>query len=141
MVATSLTETVITRPQRRALTVQAFSIKRELQLSTEWLGAEVIAVVSVQGDVDAATADSFLHYVLRKALLCRELVLDLSAVTFFSTAGHAALLTLANRCAMADVKWTVVPSRPVSRILSICDVARRFPIAGTVDDALRAASD
>ena len=39
-------------------------------------------------------------------------------------------------CAGADVRWTVVPSKAVSRLLRICDPDNALPLAETVPDGL-----
>jgi anti-anti-sigma factor len=103
------------------------------------VGAEA-AVAVIAGEVDATNAGTLLDYVLRKAVLCRGLVLDLTAVTFFSSAGYTSLRTLDTRCATAGIKWTVVPSREVRRVIAICDVPQQLPISGTLARALLAVS-
>lgn len=135
-----LTSPTIDRRRRRPM-IAAVSKHQELRLSSEWRAAEAVTVASAAGDVDAANADSFLDYILRKALVGRGLVLDLTAVTFFSAAGYASLLTLDERCARAGVIWTTVPGPPVVRIVRICDVKDQLPIAESVHDALVAFSD
>jgi len=139
MVGLATIPATITDPHRPGPRVPAFSKHQKLRLFTEWRAAEVVTVASAAGDVDAANADGFLDYVLRKALLGRGLVVDLTGVTFFSTAGHAALLTLDMRCATAGMKWVMVPSRPVNHVIRICEGA--LPTADTVQDALELVSD
>jgi anti-anti-sigma factor len=114
--------------------------ERELRFTVQWLASDVVTVVSVEGEVDAANADTLLDYVLREVLLCRGLVLDLASITFFNSDGYRSLVTLAARCATADVSWVLVPSGSVQRVLRICDVAQQLPVAASVAQGLVALS-
>jgi anti-anti-sigma factor len=97
-----------------------------LKLSTEWLNPTVVRI-SVSGDVDASNTAEVLDYVRRRGANCRSLILDLSDVTFFGTAGFSALQTIDMRSSHASVSWMVVPGPAVSRVLSICDPRRELP--------------
>jgi anti-anti-sigma factor len=97
-----------------------------LKLSTEWVNSEVVRI-SVCGDIDASNAAEMLDYVLRRGANSRSLVLDLTDVTFFATAGVSALRTIDVRSSRASVSWMLVPSPAVSRVLSICDPRRELP--------------
>lgn len=90
-----------------------------LELATEWRDID-LAVITVIGDVDAANTGQLLDYTLNKVLLCRRMILDLSRVGFFASAGYAMLKTLESRCAMADIEFTVMAGTPVDRTLHIC---------------------
>jgi anti-anti-sigma factor len=97
----------------------------KLAFSTEWLNPEVVRI-SVQGEIDATNEAELRDYVFGRAANCKILILNLHEVSFFSTAGFSALLTIDDRCARAAVNWMVVPSAAVSRVLDICD--REFTI-------------
>jgi anti-anti-sigma factor len=114
--------------------------ERDLRFTVQWLASDVVTVVSVEGEVDAANADTLLDYVLREVLLCRGLVLDLASITFFDSEGYRSLVTLAARCATADVSWVLVPSGSVQRALRICDVAQQLPMAASVTQGVVALS-
>jgi anti-anti-sigma factor len=114
--------------------------ERELRFTVQWLASDVVTVVSVEGEVDAANADTLLDYVLREVLLCRGLVLDLAGITFFNSEGYRSLVTLAARCATADVSWVLVPSGSVHRVLRICDVGQQLPVTASVAQGLVALS-
>ncbi|MGH3675557.1 MAG: STAS domain-containing protein [Mycobacterium sp.] len=103
--------------------------------ASRWLHPSV-AVITIHGDLDASNANEFVDYALRHAEHTDRLVLDLSRVDFFGTAGFSALHTLNVRCAGADVDWALVPSSGVSRLLRICDPDSALPIASTVQAAL-----
>jgi anti-anti-sigma factor len=97
-----------------------------LQLSAEWLNSTVVRI-SASGEIDASNAAEMLDYVLRRGANCRSLILDLSGITFFATAGFSALTALGVRCSRASVSWTLVDGTAVSRVLSICDPERTLP--------------
>jgi len=90
------------------------------------------AVITAHGELDASNAGQLAEYVQRCATYSKSLVLDLSGVEFFGTAGFSALHTIDIRCVGADVHWTVVPSRAVSRLLHICDPEGVLPTAESV---------
>jgi anti-anti-sigma factor len=96
-----------------------------LALSTEWLDAATVRI-NVQGEIDATNDAELCDYVFRRAANCKALILNLHEVSFFSTVGFSALLTIDDRCTGAGVNWMVVPSAAVSRVLDICD--RQFTI-------------
>ena len=93
-------------------------------MSTQWPNFDV-ALVSVEGEIDAATCRDLLDYALSKALLCRLLVLNLERVRFLSCSGYDTLRTLERRCAMADVELSVLHGQSATRILQICEGAYR----------------
>jgi anti-anti-sigma factor len=99
-----------------------------LSLSTEWLSATAVRII-VSGDIDAATAQELTEYVFHRGANCRRFILDLQHVEFFGTAGFTLLRNIDSHCALAEVGWTVVPSRAVSRVLEVCDPLRTLPLA------------
>jgi anti-anti-sigma factor len=103
--------------------------------TTRWLQSSA-AVITVHGDLDASNANEFADYALRHSEHSTRLVLDLSGVDFFGTAGFSALHTVNVRCAGADVDWALVPSSGVTRLLRICDPDSALPMASTVQAAL-----
>ena len=80
---TTMTTPALTTATRRA----------GLHLSAEWLNSTVVRI-SASGDIDASNTAELLDYVLRRGANCRSLILDLSGVTFFATAGFSALRTI-----------------------------------------------
>jgi anti-anti-sigma factor len=103
--------------------------------ATRWLRPST-AVMTVHGDLDASNANEFADYALRHSEHSDRLVLDLSGVDFFGTAGFSALHTVNVRCAGANVDWALVPSSGVSRLLRICDPDSALPMASTLQAAL-----
>jgi anti-anti-sigma factor len=106
--------------------------------ATRWLKKPSVAVITAYGELDAANAPEFVDYSLRHAPHMERLVLDLSGVDFFGTAGFSALHSLNVRCAGEKVEWAVVPSSAVTRLLRICDPDSALPICSSVEAALSA---
>lgn len=103
--------------------------------ATRWLQPST-AVIAVHGEIDAANAGEFIDYVRLHIPHTDQLVLDLSAVEFFATAGFSAVHTVSVTAAAQDVDWMLVPSRAVNRLLRICDPDSALPICEDVDVAL-----
>ncbi|OBG23413.1 anti-anti-sigma factor [Mycolicibacterium celeriflavum] len=96
------------------------------------------AIVTVQGQIDAANAADMIDYALRHAAELDCLVIDLSGVDFFGTAGFSALHTLNVRTAGENIGWVMLPSPAVSRLLRICDPDAALPVSDSVEAALSA---
>jgi anti-anti-sigma factor len=97
-----------------------------LTFAAEWLQPSQVRI-TVHGDIDASNAAQLAEYVFHRAANCKEMILDMSGVEFFSTAGFARLRTIEIRSARAGVRWTLIPSRAVTRVLAICDPRDTFP--------------
>ena len=104
---------------------------------TRWLQPEM-AVITAHGEVDAANAQEFVDYALRHAPHTDRLVLDLTGVEFFGTAGFSALHSVNVRCAAENIEWAMTPSSAVTRLLRICDPDSALPICDSVDTAVSA---
>jgi anti-anti-sigma factor len=105
--------------------------------ATRWLQPEM-AVITAHGEIDAANAQAFVDYALRHAADTDRLVLDLTRVEFFGTAGFSALHSVNVRCAAEKIEWALAPSRAVTRLLRICNPDSALPICDSVDAALAA---
>jgi anti-anti-sigma factor len=103
--------------------------------ATRWLKPSV-AVITAYGELDAANTPEFVDYALRHAPHTERLVLDLSGVDFFGTAGFSALHTVNVRCAGEKIEWALVPSSAVTRLLQICDPESALPVRASVAAAL-----
>lgn len=96
-----------------------------------------IAVCSAVGEVDSLTAPRLreqLHTATRDKPRC--LVVDLSAVTFFSAAGVNTLHAARDAQHQGQQLVLVAKSRPVVRVLDICQVP--YPRYCNLDRALAA---
>ena len=89
-------------------------------------------VVTAHGELDASNAGQLADYVQRCAAHSQSVILDLGGLEFFGTAGFSALHKINVRCAGADMRWAVVPSKAVSRLLRICDPDQALPLAQSV---------
>jgi anti-anti-sigma factor len=93
-------------------------------------------LVRVKGEVDATNRQALGRFVERHFRVSKQLLLDLSGVDFFGSQGFTALYYLSVQCARRDVDWMIVGSRPVLRILRICDPDGQLPVIGDIADAL-----
>src|ERR1700760_1188020 len=89
------------------------------RFTAEWGPSSV--VITAHGELDASNANQLADYVQRCAAHTKSVIVNLSGLEFFGTAGFSALHTINVRCAGAGVRWAVVPSKAVSRLLRICD--------------------
>jgi len=96
------------------------------------------AVITAQGEIDAANSQDLVDYAMRHGDRIEHLVLDMSEVEFFGTSGFSALHALNIRCAGESIRWASVPSPAVTRLLEICDPESALPFYGGLDSALSA---
>ena len=108
------------------------------EFGTFWLPPST-AIVTAAGELDAANATEFVEYAWRAGQVER-LILDLTGIEFFGTAGVSALQTLGVRCAADRAEWALVPSKAVTRVLSICDPDTTLPVQRTIEAAYAAMS-
>ncbi|GAB3035432.1 STAS domain-containing protein [Mycobacterium bourgelatii] len=115
----------------------------------ECCGAQVRAysrhlatVVTVRGEIDAVNVDPISEYVRHFVVAQYPVVLDLSGVTYFSTAGFSLLCALDEECYAAGVQWTLVTGAAVSEVLGEGrDDEAAFPTARSVHAALGGLAD
>ncbi|MGB3355824.1 MAG: STAS domain-containing protein [Mycobacterium sp.] len=110
---------------------------RTAHFETTWPEAST-AVVVAHGELDAANVGDFIDYALRRRADTDRLVIDLSGLSFFATAGFTALHTLNVQCVGAEIRWALVPSPAVHRLLRICDPDNALPTCTDVTEALSA---
>jgi len=104
------------------------------RFTAEW--GPSFVVITAHGELDASNANQLADYVQGCAAHSKSVIVNLSGLEFFGTAGFSALHTIDVRCADADVHWAVVPSKEVSRLLSICDPDNALPLVESVPDSL-----
>lgn len=119
------------RAPRRADTV--------LSVTTRWYDPAVTVVV-VDGVIDAANVDDLIDVVLDRAMLSCSLIVDLGGVRYMSVSGFEALRLLNVRCALADTRWTVIPSAAVRRLLRRFDADGEVPTTASLEEAFAAAA-
>lgn len=98
-------------------------------------------VVTVSGAIDAVNVDRVSEYSSHFVLPDQPLVLDLSAVDCFSSAGVHFLHHIDERCRVAGVQWALVASPAVSRVLQATDDEDLFSTAASVREALHDFAD
>lgn len=101
--------------------------------ATRWL-PQSAAVITVHGELDAASAPAFATYAMRHTFHTRRLVIDLTGVEFFGTAGLVALEDLDGRCSANSVAWGLTSCPAVDRLLRLSTAT--LPVYPTVSKAL-----
>ncbi len=98
-------------------------------------------VVTIRGEIDALNVERVSKYIRRFTLGENPVVLDVSDVTRFAAAAIPFLHTFEKDCCAAGVEWTLVASPAVIEVLSDDRDEARFPITGSVHEALRDLAD
>lgn len=98
-----------------------------------------VAVVTVDGELDFTNVMELIGAATHAAVDSSRIVIDLSGVEFFGTAGYAALHTLSERYTAQQTPWSVVPSRNVNRVVEICDIDTVVPLRASLAVALESA--
>ncbi|MEI6252373.1 MAG: STAS domain-containing protein [Mycobacteriaceae bacterium] len=101
------------------------------------LSASTVLVVAF-GEIDAASALTLSERIERHLPGYQQLVLDLSRLEFFGTAGYSVLHRVQSYCARAGVAWVLVPGPEVERLLRVCDPDGVMPTAPNIVSAVAA---
>ena len=101
---------------------------RELSATTVLLAAF--------GEIDASSAANLSENIERRLRGYRQLVLDLSRLEFFGTAGYSVLHRVHSHCARAGTAWVLVPGAEVERLLRVCDPDGILPTAPNIVSAV-----
>lgn len=125
----------------------AIAITRPASGAVDCSGARVRAhcrhlatVVTIRGEIDAVNVDEVSEYVRRFVLSDNPVVLDLSDVSQFSSAGITLFCVLDDECRAAGVEWMIVVNPTVAALLGDPDEAA-FPVTRSVHEALRTLAD
>lgn len=105
------------------------------RFTTHWTD-DTVGIITAQGELDASNSADFADHVEECASAGTRLILDLSPLQFFGTAGFSALHTINVRCANASSRWAVVGGDAVARLLRVCDPDHTLPVAASVPEAL-----
>lgn len=92
----------------------------------------VTVLVRAVGEIDASNSARLFAYVDDHVRGYKQLVLDLSRLTFFGTAGFSALETINRQCARRSIDWVLVAGTEVARLLRVCDTDGALPVAGNI---------
>jgi anti-anti-sigma factor len=90
--------------------------------------ADMTVLVTVRGEVDATNSRILAGYVERQIAGSTNLVLDLTVIDFFGTAGFAALHNVNVICARYGVSWVLMVGPQLRRFLRICDPDSLLPV-------------
>ena len=104
------------------------------QFSVRWHAAGT--VIAADGELDAANADPLATYVQRNTRHTRRVILDLRGLEFIGTAGFSALHRINVACSAAQVRWAMVPSAAVGRLLRVCDPDGTLPVVDPTEEPL-----
>ena len=102
---------------------------------TRELSASTILVAAF-GEIDAASATGLSEAIERHVVGYRQLVLDLTRLEFFGTAGYSVLHRVHSRCSRTAVDWVLVPGKEVQRLLRLCDPDGILPTASNIVSAV-----
>lgn len=113
-------------------------MRQQLALKQATVGPGNTVVLTVSGEVDLVTADDFEAHL--KSVLSppnEVVILDLSEVTFFSSAGLSVLLASAESAESSGIRFRLVTTeRVVLRPLEITGVSGAFTVFDSVDEAI-----
>jgi anti-anti-sigma factor len=90
--------------------------------------SDTTVLVTVRGEVDATNSRELAGYVERQIAGSARLVLDLTVIEFFGTAGFAALHNINVICARYGVDWVLLVGPQLRRFLSVCDPDHLLPL-------------
>jgi anti-anti-sigma factor len=105
---------------------QSWQQSRTARFCARWSASG--AVITVDGELDAANADQLAAYVQRSVRRSRRVILDLRGLEFIGTAGFSVLHRINVASSGAQVHWAMVPSPAVARLLRICDPNGTLPV-------------
>lgn len=94
-------------------------------------------IVQVRGAIEASNASRLSDHVTDLANPDRPLILDLRGVSFINDDGFYALVRIAEYSHRTGMRWALVTSAAVDRLLSVTPSTYRLPIAASVDEGMR----
>ena len=98
-----------------------------------------IAVLQVQGKLDASTAPVLLERCAQVQANGEDLVLSLAGITFLGSSGVGAMLVLVEQFTeQAGKIHFAALSEPVRAVVDLLDLAQYLPIHETVEEAVAA---
>lgn len=109
-----------------------------------WIRAhrrQLATVVTIRGEIDAVNAGHVGDHIRRFILGEDRVVLDMSGVDEFATAGIALLQAFDEDCRTEGVEWTLVASPAISALLGDDADRAGFSRAASVHEALHDAAD
>lgn len=108
---------------------------------TTRLASTSTVVITAHGEMDAANAAAVFSCIENAADSYAHLIVDLSDIRFFGTAGFFALHRINVGCNRRGITWRLVAGREVRRLLRLCDPEGGLPGADSVESAVTALRD
>jgi anti-sigma B factor antagonist len=98
--------------------------------------APVFAVVHAEGEFDLATSPGLAHDLAAAVRTVPDVVVvDLTAVTFFSSSAINVLLQARRDCELRSISLRVVAPHQVRRVLELTGLCALFTLFDTADEA------
>ncbi len=97
-------------------------------------------IVKVTGEIDATNVDRFSDYARRFVGEAQGLILDLSGVDFLCARGISVLVAIDDECRTAGIRWAIVASPTVKRLLHLVDMSDALPSVSSERQALKVAA-
>lgn len=94
--------------------------------------SDTTVLVTVSGEIDAANSRALSDYVERQIAGWPRLVLDLSGIDFFGTAGFSTLHHINVICAQYRATWALIVAPELRRFLKICDPDELLPLEDSI---------
>lgn len=123
-------------------------LRREQNCVVDYGGARIRAhrrqlatVVTIRGEIDGVNADHVAGHIRRYVVGEDRVVLDMSGVTQFATAGIPLLQSFDEDCRAEGVQWTLVASPAVAALSGDAADGPAFASTGSVHEALHDAAD
>ena len=95
-----------------------------------------LTVITIAGDIDATNADLVAHQAVELVPDDRALIVDMADVGFIGVDGVRALFAMNTECIRTDVRWALISSRAVERLLRVGDGERLVPAVRSATEAL-----
>jgi anti-anti-sigma factor len=93
-------------------------------------------LITAHGELDAANANHLTVFVERCVRDSSQVIVDLSDLNFFGTAGFSALHRINVVCSGAGVPWVLVSGRAADRVLRICDPDNTLPTTSVLPESV-----
>ncbi|TAM68266.1 STAS domain-containing protein [Mycobacterium sp.] len=94
-------------------------------------------IVQARGAIEAGNAARLSDHITDLANPGRPLILDLRGVNFMNDDGFYVLVRIAECSHRTGMRWALVASEAVDRLLSVTPSTYRLPIAASVDEAMQ----
>lgn len=95
-----------------------------------------VVLVEVGGEIDLFSAPEFGAWVRRSGMSASRMIIDMTGVEFFGSAGLPILQAVNSEKVAAGESWAMICGRPVLRLLRAAGLDTAFPCYPSVQGAL-----